>query len=608
MDDLLSFGRWLRRRRKALELTQAQLAQQVGFAEVTLLKIEADELRPSQPMVETLATHLEIASADREAFVHFAHGDRRVAEIPLSSGMTGQIPRLLPKPQPSNLPVSLTSFVGRKQEICEVKQLLTTTRLLTLTGTGGVGKSRLALRVSTELLDEYPDGVWLAELAPLADPTLVARTVAAVVGVHEQSHQTILASLVDALRSKRLLLLLDNCEHVVDVCAHLADAILRECPRVHILAPSRESLGVYGELAWRVPSLSTPPRGPWPSDAGDPVLLLRYASARLFVERARLIDPDFVVTAPDAVALAQICQRLDGIPLAIELAAARVKVLSMEGIAVRLDDQFRLLTGGSRTSLPRQQTLRATIDWSYTLLSKPERCLLRRLTVCSGGCSPEAAEAVCADEGAGSWVMGDGLPSPAHSPSTPGTQSPIPREDVLDLVTQLVDKSLVQVEQHDGEERYRLLETIRHYARDRLAESGETDRVRDRHRDWFLQLAERAKPELVGSQQVVWLDRLEADDNLRSALDWCVQRGPAELGLRLAGALWRLFYVRDAYVEGREWLNRVLAAPGAREATTLTPDIDDWVRDVLTPPKRRPRLRVVQPAFPKESHARNRKE
>ena len=295
----------------------------------------------------------------------------------------------------NNLPIQLTSFIGRVREIAEAKMLIRAARLVTLTGSGGAGKTRLALQVAADVVEDYPDGVWLAELAPLADPALVPKTVASALSVPEQPGREMTETLVDALRSKTLLLVLDNCEHLLAACADLAAAVLRACPQVRFLATSREGLGVPGETLWRVPSLSLPDarRLPTPED------LVLYEAVRLFVDRATATAPEFEVTSENAPAVAQVCQRLDGIPLAIELAAARVKVLTVEQIATRLDDRFLILTGGSRTLLPRQQTLRATLDWSYDLLSDQEQTLLRRLSVFAGSWTLEAAEAVCAEGG-----------------------------------------------------------------------------------------------------------------------------------------------------------------------------------------------------------------
>jgi predicted ATPase/class 3 adenylate cyclase/Tfp pilus assembly protein PilF len=431
-----------------------------------------------------------------------------------------------------NLPIQLTSFIGRTREIAEIKRLLGASRLVTLTGSGGAGKTRLALQAAADAVDDYPGGVWLAEFAPITDPALVPRTVASALGAPEQPGRDINETLVDALRSKTLLLVLDNCEHLLAACADLAAAVLRACPEVRILATSREGLGVPGETLWRVPSLSLPDVRRLPN-VEDLVL---YEAVRLFVDRAVATTPEFTVTSENAPAVARVCQRLDGIPLAIELAAARVKVLTVEQIAARLDDRFRLLTGGSRTVVPRQQTLRAAIDWSYHLLSEPERVLLRSLSVFAGGWTLEAAESVCAGG---------------------STES----ASILDLLTSLVDKSLVVAETQRGEARYRLLETIRQYGWDRLVESKEAGDVRTRHRDWYLDLAERAEPKFRGPEQLAWLERLETEnDNLRTALEWSkAEEGRAEAWLRLAAALHWFWFMRGDFSEGREWLEGALS-------------------------------------------------
>jgi predicted ATPase/class 3 adenylate cyclase len=452
-----------------------------------------------------------------------------------------------------NLPAPLTSFIGRECEMAGAKRLLSATRLLTLTGSGGCGKTRLALQVAAELVEEYADGVWLVELAALADPGLVPQTVASALGVREEPGRALTATLTDHLRPRSLLLVLDNCEHLLSASAHLVESLLRACLHLRVLASSREPLGVSGEQTYRVPSLSLP--DPRHLPALDQ--LQEYEAVRLFVERAGLSQPSFAVTETNAVAVAAVCHRLDGIPLAIELAAARVKALPVEKLNERLDNMFRLLTGGSRTALPRQQTLRALIDWSYDLLSPSERALLRRLSVFAGGWTLEAAEAVCVGEGVEEW-------------------------EVLDVLTSLVEKSLVLYEERAEEGRYRLLETVRQYARDRLLEAGEVAGVRGRHRDWFLALADQADEELLGPADVEWLARLEREhDNLRAALAWSLEQAsavagrtsgvsgpegraatdnvPLVAGLRLAGALRRFWAERCHWQEGREWLAKLLA-------------------------------------------------
>lgn len=431
---------------------------------------------------------------------------------------------------PNNLPIQLTSFIGREQEKAEVKRLLSTTRLLTLAGAGGAGKTRLALQVAADLVDAFSDGVWLVELASLADPALVPQAVAAALGMREQPGRTILTTLTEYLQPRHLLLVLDNCEHLAAACAQLTDALLRTAPTLQILATSRELLGITGETAWRVPSLSLPDSRRLP----PPERLREYEAVRLFTDRAAAVLPDFLLTHRNALVVAQVCQSLDGIPLAIELAAARVRVLSVEQIAQRLDDRFRLLTGGGRTTLPRHQTLRGAMDWSYVLLSEQERAVFRRLAVFAGGYTLGAAEAVCAG-------------------------ADIVQDEILDLLAQLVDKSLVVVEAQNADVRYRMLETIRQYAREKLVEAQEEAQVRRRHRDWFLALAEQAEPMLPGPGEW-WLDRLEVEhDNLRAALELCLGSGEVEAGLRLAGALKRFWLVRGYWIEGRQRLEALLA-------------------------------------------------
>jgi predicted ATPase/DNA-binding SARP family transcriptional activator/DNA-binding CsgD family transcriptional regulator len=430
-----------------------------------------------------------------------------------------------------NLPASRSSFVGREREMIEVKRALAMTRLLTLTGTGGSGKTRLALEVARELVGAYTDGVWLVELAPLSEGTLVAQAVATVLGVQEQPERPLTDTLVDFLRSKQALLVLDNCEHLVDTVARLADILLNSSPHLRVLATSRESLNVEGELTWLVPSLSAPSLG----DAPTVEELAGYESVRLFVERARHRNPAFALTSENAHAVAKICGRLDGIPLAIELAAARVG-LSLEQIATRLDDSLKLLTAGSRTASPRQRTLRGALDWSYTLLSAHEQMLFGRLSIFAGGWTLEAAEVV-------------------------GAEGDIEQRDILDILSRLVEKSLVVAEATGGGGvRYRMLEPVRQYAQEKLEEGGEAEEVRHRHASFFLALAEEAEPRLRGPEDLGWLERLETEhDNLRAALSWALVGGEAELGLRLAGALWTFWEARGYYGEGLAWLKRVLA-------------------------------------------------
>ncbi len=438
---------------------------------------------------------------------------------------------------PNNLPQQSTSFVGREKEVAEVTALLSETRLLTLTGTGGAGKTRLSLQVAADLLTGDGDGVWLVELAGIADPELVPQAVADVLGVREKAGKPLQQTLTEFLKPRRLLLILDNCEHLVAACASLVADLLKNCPDVHILASSRERLGVPGERIYRVPSLSLPD----PQRTQTVATLSQYEAVRLFIERAQTARPSFSVTDTNAPAVAQVCYQLDGIPLAIELAAARVRTLPVEEVNTRLDRRFRLLTGGSRTLLPRQQTLRALVDWSYDLLNDQEKTLLCRLSVFAGGWTLDAAEAVGAGADMEAW-------------------------EALDLLTGLVDKSLVAYEEEDGGTiRYRLLETIRQYGQERLSEGEGLEAAGKAHRDYFVSLAEQAGSQLRGPDAKQWLSRLEQEhDNLRAALSWCEQSEgeqsteDAEAWLRLAGTLSRFWEVRGYITEGRRWLGEAL--------------------------------------------------
>jgi predicted ATPase/DNA-binding CsgD family transcriptional regulator len=440
---------------------------------------------------------------------------------------------------PNNLPVQLSSFVGREKELAEVKQLLENNRLLTLTGSGGCGKTRLALAVAAELVEGFEDGVWMVELAPLADPSLVPQAVASTVGVREQPGRSLTEALSDYLEAKKVLLVLDNCEHLVEACADLAEALLQSCPELRVLTTSREALGIAGEVAWLVPSLGLPDLRRLPAVEN----LARYESAHLFVERATAVKPTFTLTEQNAPALAQVCYRLDGIPLAIELAAARAKVLSVEQISERLDDCFVLLSAGGRTAVPRHRTLLATMDWSHELLPQKERELFRRLSVFAGGFILDAAESICAAED-------------------------FERDEVLDLLSHLVDKSLVLVAEQDGEARYRLLETVRQYGWEKLEGSGEAQQVRERHAGYYLALAEEAESELKGERQVAWLERLEREhDNLRAAIAWLLGRGESEKVARLGWALWLFWGIRGYFAEGRRSMEQALWAEGSMPAS-----------------------------------------
>ena len=435
---------------------------------------------------------------------------------------------------PNNLPIQLTTFIGRETEIAELKQELDAYRLVTLTGSGGTGKTRLSLQIAVDLLDHFEDGVWFIELAPLIDPDLIPQTILSAIGISEQPNKTPLDILKEYLHKKKTLIVLDNCEHLVSASAQVTNALLNVAPGLKVLASSREALGVKGELSYPVPSLSLPDVKHLPTIDQ----LSQYEAVRLFIDRALLVAPHFVVDKDNAPFIAQICYRLDGIPLAIELATARIKMLSVEQISVRLDDRFRLLTGGARTALPRQQTLRALIDWSYDILSENERLLLRRLSVFAGGWTLEAAEEICA-----------GVERDTISP-----------DDILDLLTQLVNKSLVVVMEYSqsGETRYRMLETIRQYTREKLQEAGGGEFVRDKHLTYFVKLVEEAEHELYSSNQVFWFNKLDDElDNFRMAMEWALIAN-VELGLQIASIPWRFWNARGYPIELGDWFKQLL--------------------------------------------------
>ena len=446
--------------------------------------------------------------------------------------------------RPNNLPLQLTSFIGREKEMARLHQLFSheETRLVTLTGPGGTGKTRLSLQFGAELLDRFSDGCWFVELAPLADADRVPNMVATVLDIRDVPDKPIINSLIAFIRNKKMLLILDNCEHLVEACARMTDDLLRACPGLVILSSSREIFGIDGEVTFRVPSLSIPDMQHLP----DLENLIQYESVRLFVERAQTALPDFTLTQENIPWIAQIVSRLDGIPLAIELAAARVRLLSPIQIANRLDDAFRLLTGGSRVVLPRHQTLRALIDWSYELLSPKERTLLRRLSVFPASWTLEAAEEICS--------------SLLNDLTTSSNEGELISIDVFDLIRQLVDKSLVNtLETNSSILRYRMMETIRQYANEKLVELKESGMVREQHMKYFLQLVETAEPFLRTREQVTWLNQLEGElDNLRLALEWSLEKD-SESELRLSSALMWFWKIRGPAREGIRWLQKGLS-------------------------------------------------
>jgi len=455
-------------------------------------------------------------------------------------------------PRSENLPIPVSTFIGREKEIIAVRQLISENRLVTLTGTGGSGKTRLALKVARDFLEKFKDRVWFIELASLNDPSLISQKITSTLNIREQSNQPLLDSLVYSLSINPSLLVLDNCEHVIEACAKISEILLQKCADLKILATSREGLGITGEVTWLVPPLSLPEMLPWKSPTGAQEAFNEYQkseSVQLFIARARANSPEFKLTTNNTAWVAEICRRLDGMPLAIELAAARVRTLSIKQIAERLDDRFNLLTGGSRTAPDRHQTLAATIDWSYALLSGGEQKLLQRFSVFSGGGTLEAIESGCKGED-------------------------LKNSEVLGLLSKLVDKSLVIADQRSDKMRYFLLETIREFALERLAESNEMEFSKDRHLDYYLQFAEEAEPKIKGPNQLIWYERLKMEhDNLRAALDWALDSKNAKAGLRLAGSL-GFFWLTHGYIsEGKGWMEKALkqkhAAPTALIANAL---------------------------------------
>jgi len=439
-----------------------------------------------------------------------------------------------------NLPAEPNSFIGRQRDLEELGRLLGDVRALTLCGPGGIGKTRLALRLACDVVPSFPDGAWLAELGDTRDPSLVPVRVAAMLGVVEESGWPLAETLAEALRPRRLLLILDTCEHVVDACAALVQQLMAACPGLRVIATSREPLRVRGETVWRVPPLELPA----PASEVTAAELAQHEAIRLFTERAAAARPGFTLDAANAPAVAALCRTLDGIPLAIELAAARVGSMSVEQIAARVGDRFQLLATGDRTAPARQQTLRATVDWSYELLTEPEQVLLRRLAVFSGW-SLENAEQVCADEA-------------------------IPAGQVLDLLSTLIDKSLVTLDTEvEGEPRYRLLDTIKEYAADRLSAAGEELAIRRRHRDYQVRLVESIVDRAFGRGYPGWEERVSLyrkawleHDNLRAGLTFALEQREAEEGLRLSFAMRSPWVVHGDIAEGAGWVDRFLSLDG----------------------------------------------
>jgi non-specific serine/threonine protein kinase len=518
MTQEISFGDWLRKQRRALDLSRQAFASQVGCAPITLRRIEAGTLKPSRELAGILLEKLGIPEIEQLHWVAFARG---ISGLPHHSNPSSHKPI-------TNLPASLTTFIGREKEQAEVIELITKHRLVTLTGSGGIGKTRLSLRVGEQVLENYADGVWLLELASLSDPALVPQTAAILFGLTTQSDIPHTDLLLNFLRTKSTLLILDNCEHLLDACAHLAETLLKNCPQLKILATSREPMEILGEALYRVPSLALP-------DPQYQLDALRDSeSVKLFRERAQLVQFDFSLTLENASYIAQICQRLDGIPLAIELATAKVGMLSPAQIAKQLEESLSVLTGGARTALPRHQTLRASMDWSWGLLTEAEQMLMTQLSVFAGGWTLESARNVC--EG-----------------------------DAFDLIGALIKKSLLVVDQEaERETRYRFHEIIHRYARAKLVEAGEEGNIRNRHLRYFLQFSEQAESGLRGPDQIDWYARLNDErHNIRTALERAAENKDVEAGLYLSGRLKRFWESFDLK-EGIRWLAEFTDRPESK--------------------------------------------
>jgi predicted ATPase/class 3 adenylate cyclase len=516
----------------------ARVMDLANGGQILLSDVTAALVRAAMPASTTLANlgqhHLKGLAAPENIY-QLCHSDLPTEFPSLKSPETIQ----------HNLPIQLTSFIGREKEIDDIKGLLNTAHLVTLTGSGGTGKTRLSQEVGAQVLTNFPHGVWIVELAPLSDAAQIVPAMAQIFRLQELPFQPLANLVLDHLRDKVLLLILDNCEHLIDACAYLADHLLHQCAELKILTSSREALGIAGELAYRIPSL------------------LISESNQLFVERARAANSNFELTEANASSIAQICRSLDGIPLALELAAARIKSLAPEQLADRLDDMFRLLIGGSRTALPRHQTLRALIDWSYNLLNGRERLLLHRLSVFAGGWTLEAAEEICGD-------------------------TDLPKRDILEELSSLVDKSLVIFDTWDENQapRYRMLETIRQYAREKLFDSSEGARMRTRHLQFFVSFAEAAENQFYGEGQTMFLNRSQAElENLRAALEWSQKDEFVEAGLRIVGALWQFWFRRGHWTEGFEKAAGLLShAPSTIESAVrskalMAASILAWCRD-----------------------------
>ncbi len=515
----VSFGEWLKRRRVVQGWTQEQLAHRIHCSTSALRKFESEERRPSAEVVEQLANAFDISPEQRAAFLRFSRGDWQA----FGSSDAGTEPWQGSNTEPqSNLPSAISSFIGREKERVEIIRLINKNRLVTLAGIGGIGKTQLALQIGHQLQDDYPDGIWFVPLDSLSDPLLVPQTVASIFEIRASSDRPILDTLKNVLRRKTLLLILDNCEHLLDACAQIITTLLPHCPQLKILTTSRETFNLPGEAIYSLPPLSMPEADVPSRNAAE------YESVQLFLERAALALPAFQITDENAQAIEDICRRVEGIPLALELTAARVNVLSVDEISKQLQKSFALLSSDTRGVNSRHQTIQASLAWSWSLLTQEERVFLCQLSVFSGGWLLEAAEAVC-----------DG--------------------NVLSLTNALVQKSMIKVKQEPkNETRYYFHEIVRQFAHGKLKETADAERTYDRHLAYYVKLVGQAEPELYRSDQVYWLNKLDDElDNLRAALQWALT-ADVPSGLQIAAIPWRFWIRRDYVQEAEDWLGQFL--------------------------------------------------
>jgi predicted ATPase/transcriptional regulator with XRE-family HTH domain/Tfp pilus assembly protein PilF len=563
----LSFGKWLKQARTEMGFTQRELADLAGCSTTSVRKIESEAFRPSRQIAQRLLESLEVAKSEQEELIRLARQGKTGRATAQSRLSTKEAQVKEDVDRPGNLPAQATRLVGREKERSTGRALMMRddVRLLTLTGAPGIGKTRLALDICGSMQDVFEDGIFFVPMAPITDPVLVASTIARSLDMHEGGDETAYAALVSSLRGKQMLLLIDNFEQVADAAPVIAE-LLADCPRLKVMVTSREALQLNGEHQFPVPPLGTP---------GDPHRLSvdqvgAYPAVSLFVERATAVNPLFVLSEQNAQVVAEVCARLDGLPLAIELAAARTKLFSPQEIRARLTDRLGLLTSSRRDMPDRQQTVRKAIDWSYNLLTREEQVLFARLPVFVGGCTLASVSAVCDPVGDLGIEVSDGIES-------------------------LLNKNLLQrIGDQDGEGRLVMLEILREYALERLEDSTDGMMVRSWHAQYYIALAEAAEPELVLRDQIAWLNRLEAEhNNLRAALDWLLRDSSDrdgherrdnddELALRLAGALWRFWLLHGYLEEGRRWLERALQAAAGNGQDLLTGDIVGEAKETVT--------------------------